>query len=153
MEKFRPFYDLVMNYSTKLFVMRIGHKVKIYVGIYTTREKAEEAYNSFKDKDVLETFKMIYFFQPDNNVLLINKRENDYKLCSCGMSIPKPFMDKHLTTEEHLRGDMAKSQIFMGVYTDTMPRFRCEECKRDYSIFYKNTHYKTKLHLKNANRA
>ena len=67
-----PKYDLVQNYRIRLSVVRQGHSCRIYVGVYKDREEAEKIFNSFKDKNILETLKNIYFFNGEK-IIIVDK--------------------------------------------------------------------------------
>lgn len=145
-------YDLIQNYKIRLSVVRQGHNCRIYVGVYSDRAEAEKAFNSFKDENVLETLKHIYFFNGDK-VLIVDKLQAKYTRCSCSQSVPKDLMNQHLSSETHKMNEI-KTPInsYDKPYTRQTPNHYCRACKKTYSFMYKTQHEKSKVHIRNMEK-
>jgi len=149
---YQPKYDLVQNYRIRLSVVRNGHTPRIYVGVYKDREEAEQVFNSFKDKNVLETLKQVYFFNVDK-VLIVDKIQAKYTRCSCGQNVPKELMNQHLASKQHKINEiLTPFNSFDTPYNRQLQSYTCKACNRVLSCVYKNQHEKSKIHLKNEEK-
>lgn len=146
--------NYVLNYKLRLSVIRKKHKIRIYIGSYSTIEECEEVFNIFRNSDRVETLKYIWFFNDiDNNILCIDKTKNNYVKCLCGQSVPQALMNEHLTSKQHTINEIYKiKNVYDNCYKSQIETFNCSLCNKDYSLMYKNTHYKTKQHLRNKEK-